>query len=198
MCSYRSRCERIRFARFLLLGREPISGSDPNATARRTRSRVLIDKPAPSVPMTRLATAARVAFVLQCIAPQSFDAAEVREHRLGRDAGRSGDDFRRRLEVPELHEIAAGAHDPGFNGHRAEFAPVDALRPKGRLSVQRRRSYWMTISTRRFCGSRTLSPVGTSRPFSPMPMTVIACAGTPSRTSASLTALARRSDSAML
>ena len=59
--SYRSRCERVRFTRFLLFGREPISGSDPNATARRTRSRVLIDKPAPSVPMTRLATAGRVA-----------------------------------------------------------------------------------------------------------------------------------------
>ena len=31
----------------------------------------------------------------------------------------------------------------------------------------------MTISTRRFCGSRTPSPVWTSRPFSPMPITVI-------------------------
>ena len=59
-------------------------------------------------------------------------------------------------------------------------------------------AYWMTISTRRFCGSRTLSPVGTSSWVSPLPMTVIACAGTPSRTRASLTALARRSDSAML
>ena len=58
--------------------------------------------------------------------------------------------------------------------------------------------YWTTISTRRFCGSRTLSPVGTSSWLSPLPMTVIAWAGTPSRTSASLTALARRSDSAML
>jgi hypothetical protein len=60
------------------------------------------------------------------------------------------------------------------------------------------RLYWTTISTRRFCGSRTLSPVGTSSWVSPLPMTVIACAGTPSRTRASLTALARRSDSAML
>ncbi len=34
--------------------------------------------------------------------------------------------------------------------------------------------------------------------LSPLPMTVIAWAGTPSRTRASLTALARRSDSAML
>ena len=59
-------------------------------------------------------------------------------------------------------------------------------------------AYWMTISTRRFCGSRTPSAVGTSRPCSPRPMTVIAGAGTPSRTNASLTALARRSDSAML
>src|SRR6266853_1285163 len=38
----------------------------------------------------------------------------------------------------------------------------------------------MTISTRRFCGSRTLSPVGTSSWLSPLPMTVIAWAGTPS------------------
>jgi hypothetical protein len=59
-------------------------------------------------------------------------------------------------------------------------------------------SYWMTISTRRFCGSRTPSAVGTRRPCSPRPITAIACAGTPSRTRASLTALARRSDSAML
>ena len=58
--------------------------------------------------------------------------------------------------------------------------------------------YWMTISTRRFCGSRTPSPVCTSRPCSPRPTTEIACAGTPSRTRASFTALARRSDSAML
>src|SRR4029453_8800943 len=56
----------------------------------------------------------------------------------------------------------------------------------------------MTLSTRRFCGSRTPSPVCTSRPCSPRPITVIACAGTPSRTRASLTAFARRSDSAML
>src|SRR5215475_6066230 len=56
----------------------------------------------------------------------------------------------------------------------------------------------MTISTRRFCGSRTPSAVGTKRPFSPMPITVMACAGTPLRTKASLTALARRSDSAIL
>ena len=61
-----------------------------------------------------------------------------------------------------------------------------------------RASYWMTISTRRFCGSRTPSPVCTSRPCSPRPTTLIACAGTPSRTKASFTALARRSDSAML
>ena len=69
---------------------------------------------------------------------------------------------------------------------------------RSRLSLPVRAPYWMTISTRRFCGSRTLSPVGTSSWVSPLPMTVIACAGTPSRTSASLTALARRSDSAML
>ena len=70
----------------------------------------------------------------------------------------------------------------------------------GRFCAWRVRAspYWTTISTRRFCGSRTLSPVGTSSCVSPLPMTVIACAGTPSRTSASLTALARRRDSAML
>ena len=32
----------------------------------------------------------------------------------------------------------------------------------------------MTISTRRFCGSRTPSAVLTSRPFSPAPITLIA------------------------
>src|SRR5258708_38872716 len=54
-----------------------------------------------------------------------------------------------------------------------------------------------TISTRRFCGSRTPPGVGTRRPFSPMPTTEIAVAGTPSRTKASLTEFARRSDSAI-
>ena len=34
--------------------------------------------------------------------------------------------------------------------------------------------YWMTISTRRFCGSRTPSPVCTSKPCSPRPITEIA------------------------
>ena len=58
--------------------------------------------------------------------------------------------------------------------------------------------HWITISTRRFCGSRTPSAVLTRRPASPRPITVIAVAGTPSRTSASLTVFARRSDSAML
>src|SRR5471030_336205 len=33
-----------------------------------------------------------------------------------------------------------------------------------------------TISTRRFCGSRTPSGIGTSKPFSPMPTTEIAVA----------------------
>ena len=64
--------------------------------------------------------------------------------------------------------------------------------------VREGRSYCTTISTRRFCGSRTPSPVCTSRPCSPRPITLIAWAGTPSRTRASFTALARRSDSAML
>ena len=46
----------------------------------------------------------------------------------------------------------------------------------------------MTISTRRFCGSRTLSPVWTSNPCSPRPITEIAASGTPSFTSAAFTA----------
>ena len=78
-----------------------------------------------------------------------------------------------------------------------ELRSQQKRRPKPPFSSVRA-SYWTTISTRRFCGSRTLSPVGTSSWLSPLPMTVIACAGTPSRTRASLTALARRSDSAML
>src|SRR5881394_1121661 len=70
--------------------------------------------------------------------------------------------------------------------------------PQAAFSVVVRQIYWMTISTRRFCGSRTPSAVGTSGWLSPRPTTAIAVAGTPSRTRASLTALARRSDSAML
>ena len=52
----------------------------------------------------------------------------------------------------------------------------------------------MMISTRRFCGSRTPGPVGTSRFVSPKPCVVIAFAGTPSLISSALTALARRID----
>ena len=92
----------------------------------------------------------------------------------------------------------------GLVGHGA-YLPRAAAKGNGRVlpgrfceRTVRSSSYWTTISTRRFCGSRTPSAVGTSRPFSPTPMTVMAVAGTPSRTSASLTALARRSDSAML
>ena len=54
------------------------------------------------------------------------------------------------------------------------------------------------ISTRRFCGSRTPGPVGTSRCVSPKPWIVMALAGTPSLTSSACTALARRTDSPWL
>src|SRR5579862_1791525 len=54
-------------------------------------------------------------------------------------------------------------------------------------------SYCSTISARRFCGSRTPSAVGTSRPFLPAPIVVISPPGTPSVTRPSLTAAARRS-----
>ena len=50
------------------------------------------------------------------------------------------------------------------------------------------------ISTRRFCGSRTPGPVGTSRCVSPKPWMVIAFCGTPSLTSSACTAWARRTD----
>ena len=43
--------------------------------------------------------------------------------------------------------------------------------------------YLMTISTRRFCGSRTPAPVGTSGWVSPKPWMVMALFGTPSFTS---------------
>jgi len=52
----------------------------------------------------------------------------------------------------------------------------------------------MMISTRRFCGSRTPGPVGTSRCVSPNPWMLIACRGTPSFTSSAATAWARRTD----
>ena len=54
--------------------------------------------------------------------------------------------------------------------------------------------YLMMISTRRFCGSRTPGPVGTSRCVSPKPWMVIALSGTPSLTNSASTALARRID----
>ena len=56
----------------------------------------------------------------------------------------------------------------------------------------------MMISTRRFCGSRTFGPVGTSRCVSPKPWMEIAFFGTPSRTSYAATASARRIDRPML
>ena len=100
----------------------------------------------------------------------------------------------------------------GVSGQAARVTHLDRLRQghrRGDLAAKRAaeaalslrskdRSYWRTISTRRFCGSRTPSAVGTSGWLSPLPTTEIAVAGTPSRTRASLTALARRSDSAML
>lgn len=52
----------------------------------------------------------------------------------------------------------------------------------------------MTISTRRFCGSRTPAPVGTSRWVWPNPRMVMAAGGTPSRTSSPATACARRTE----
>ena len=55
-------------------------------------------------------------------------------------------------------------------------------------------SYRMMISTRRFRGSRTPGPVGTSRCVSPKPWIAIALRGTPSRTSSAATFSARRTD----
>ena len=50
------------------------------------------------------------------------------------------------------------------------------------------------ISTRRFCGSRVLSGVGTSRLVSPKPRATISLRGTPRRTSSAATLFARRTD----
>jgi hypothetical protein len=58
--------------------------------------------------------------------------------------------------------------------------------------------YRRIISTRRFCGSRTPGPVGTSRSVCPKPRMEMALAGTPSRTSSPATACARRSERPML
>ena len=92
---------------------------------------------------------------------------------------------------PRSHGLRTA--DPTGNGQ------TQKRRPLGRLfAIWIVVTYWITISTRRFCGSRTPSAVCTRRPCSPRPITAIAVAGTPSRTSASLTVFARRSDSAML
>ena len=93
------------------------------------------------------------------------------------------------------HDRSGVAEAGGLTARQKETAGLGPAVPEVFVPGS---SYWMTISTRRFCGSRTPSPVGTSSWLSPLPMTVIAWAGTPSRTRASLTALARRSDSAML
>jgi NRAMP (natural resistance-associated macrophage protein)-like metal ion transporter len=90
---------------------------------------------------------------------------------------------------------AAEAAHPSKRMGSSRLPLAEATRSVGELAAG---VYCTTISTRRFCGSRTPSPVCTSRPCSPRPITEIACAGTPSRTRASFTALARRSDSAML
>jgi len=53
-------------------------------------------------------------------------------------------------------------------------------------------SYRSTISTRRFCGSRTPSAVWTNGRVWPKPCVVIASRGTPKRTSSAATFCARR------
>ncbi len=73
--------------------------------------------------------------------------------------------------------------------------PKQKRAPQGALFRKKLpRSYLMMISTRRFCGSRTPAPVGTSRWVSPKPEMAIDEAGTPSLTSSALTAWARRTD----
>jgi hypothetical protein len=67
------------------------------------------------------------------------------------------------------------------------------IHKKGHPKVPRFRriayeNYLMMISTRRFCGSRTPGPVGTSRWVSPKPWIVMALFGTPSFTSSAATA----------
>jgi hypothetical protein len=61
-----------------------------------------------------------------------------------------------------------------------------------------RRYYGNMISTRRFCGSRTPGAVGTRGSFMPRPVTTISLRGTPRRSRAAATALARRSESRWL
>ena len=65
------------------------------------------------------------------------------------------------------------------------------------LFLAKRRSenlpYWRTISTRRFWGSRTPSPVGTSGSVSPLASVKMPVAGKPMVVRTSLTAAARRS-----
>ena len=140
---------------------------------------------------------------------QSSRAGSGRIHR-SKQARRRGRPGSRQSQPAEGAAAAGAGPDPDLRPGRDRAHLRDLLSRRGAQKetaglprpflevLVRGSSYWMTISTRRFCGSRTLSPVGTSSWLSPLPMTVIAWAGTPSRTRASLTALARRSDSAML
>ncbi len=127
--------------------------------------------------------------------PSVVDHAGGADHaphrRLRPASGRAAlRDHRRQL--PRLRSGDAAAQ-PGGQGELV-------LTPAGGDAARRRRpgDQRRMISTRRFCGSRTSGPVGTSGWVSPKPLMVIVPAATPSRTSSAATARARRSDSARL
>ena len=97
-----------------------------------------------------------------------------------------------RSAAPAPARAAAGDLDPRFvrlNIHCMDVMVEHRWRPLASGLRQR-----MTISTRRFCGSRTPGPVGTSKCVSPKPWMVMAFFGTPSLTSSACTAWARRTD----
>ncbi len=70
--------------------------------------------------------------------------------------------------------------------------------PRGSRGEVAGARYGKTISTRRFCGSRTPSGVGTRGSFMPRPATSISLRGTPRCSRAAATAFARRSESRWL
>ena len=88
---------------------------------------------------------------------------------------------------------AAGVGLIAWGGWTSGRGGVGRDRPAHALPPQ-----FMTISTRRFCGSRTPSAVGTSGSDSPTPRSTIRLSATPSVTSSRRTASPRRTDSAWL
>ena len=116
----------------------------------------------------------------------------------------------------ELGRLIRGeAVNPRLNSRICHYLPIfekEGVQTKTAAAIRggRRGTFWppesaiaetaygKTISTRRFCGSRTPGAVGTRGSFMPRPVTTISLRGTPSPSRADATALARRSESRWL